>query len=114
MPTKAGGEGYAGTGVPIENGAMPGISDTHWRQSVFGDEVMTPYVTGDSQPLSRITLEALYEVGYELDVMMADPFTLTGARSARPRGPKMYLGMDLAAYRGPIATIRAEGVVKKK
>ena len=110
----AGGEGYAGTGVPIENGAMPGISDTHWRQSVFGDEVMTPYVTGDSQPLSRITLEALYEVGYELDVMMADPFTLTGARSARPRGPKMYLGMDLAAYRGPIATIRAEGVVKKK
>ena len=110
----AGGEGYAGTGVPIENGAMPGISDTHWRQSVFGDEVMTPYVTGDSPPLSRITLEALYEVGYELDVMMADPFTLTGARSARPRGPKMYLGMDLAAYRGPIATIRAEGVVKKK
>ena len=110
----AGGEGYAGAKVPLENGAMPGISDTHWRQSVFGDEVMTPYVTGDSQPLSRITLEALYEVGYELDVMMADPFTLTGARSARLRGPKMYLGKDLAAYRGPIATMRVEGVVKKK
>ena len=110
----AGGEGYAGARAPLENGAMPGISDTHWRQSVFGDEVMTPYLTGDSQPLSRITLEALYEVGYELDVMMADPFTLTGARSARLRGPKMYLGMDIAAYRGPIATIRVEGVVKKK
>ena len=110
----AGGEGYAGARAPLENGAMPGISDTHWRQSVFGDEVMTPYVTGDSQPLSRITLEALYEVGYELDVMMADPFTLTSARSARLRGPKMYLGMDLAAYRSPIATMRVEGVVKKK
>ena len=110
----AGGEGYAGARAPLENGAMEGISDTHWRQSVFGDEVMTPYMTGDSQPLSRITLEALYEVGYELDVMMADPFTLAGARSARPRGPKMYLGKDLAAYRGPIATIRVEEVVKKK
>ena len=52
--------------VPLENGAMEGISDVHWRESVFGNEVMTPYVTGDSQPLSRITLEALYEVGYEL------------------------------------------------
>ena len=118
----AGGEGYAGARAPLENGAMPGISDGHWRQSVFGDEVMTPYVTGDSQPLSRITLEALYEVGYELDVMMADPFTLASARSARLRGPKMYLGKDLAAYRGkdlaayrgPIATMRVEGVVKKK
>ena len=110
----AGGEGYAGANVPLENGAMPGISDTHWRQSVFGDEVMTPYLTGDSQPLSRITLETLYEVGYEIDVMMADPFTLTGARSARLRGPKMYLGKDIAAYRGPIATMRVEGVVKKK
>ena len=77
----AGGEGYAGAKVPLENGAMEGISDAYWRASVFGNEVMTPYVTGDSQPLSRITLEALYEVGYELDVTMADPFTLAGARS---------------------------------
>ena len=62
----------------------------------------------------RITLEALYEVGYEIDVMMADPFTLTGARSARPRGPKMYLGIDIAAYCGPIATITMRGAVKKQ
>ena len=108
----AGGEGYAGGRAPLENGAMPGISDRHWRQSVFGDEVMTPYVTGDSQPLSRITLEALYEVGYELDVTMADAFTLAGARSARPRGPKMYYGIDLATYNGGVATVGS--VVKKK
>lgn len=114
----AGGEGYSGAKAPLESGAMPGISDVHWRESVFGDEVMTPYVTGDSQPLSRITLEALYEVGYELDVMMADPFTLAVARSAGPRGPKRYYGIDLAAYRGPgpVATMttRAKGVVKGK
>ena len=114
----AGGASYSGAKAPLENGAMPGISDVHWRESVFGDEIMTPYVTGDSQPLSRITLEALYEVGYELDVMMADPFTLAVARSAGPRSPKRYYGIDLATYRGPgpVATMtaRSNGVVKGK
>ena len=110
----AGGGGYSGARVPLENGAMRGISDAHWRESVFGDEVMTPYVTGDSQPLSRITLEALYEVGYELDVMMADPFTLAAARPARPRGPKRYYGMDIAAYRGPIAIMTVKDPAKTR
>ncbi len=110
----AGGEGYAGARVPLENGAMEGISDVYWRASVFGDEVMTPYVTGDSQPLSRITLEALYEVGYELDVMTADPFTLAGARSARPRGPKKYYGIDLVTYNGGVATVVTKSPVNKK
>ena len=110
----AGGEGYAGAKVPLENGAMQGISDVYWRASVFGDEVMTPYVTGDSQPLSRITLEALYEVGYELDVTMADPFTLAGARLARPRGPKKYYGIDLATYNGGVATVTVKSPAKKK
>jgi hypothetical protein len=110
----AGGEGYAGAKVPLENGAMEGISDAYWRASVFGNEVMTPYVTGDSQPLSRITLEALYEVGYELDVTMADPFTLAGARSARPRGIGKYYGIDLATYNGGVATVTMKSPVKKK
>ena len=110
----AGGEGYTGARVPLENGAMEGISDSYWRASVFGDEVMTPYVTGDSQPLSRITLEALYEVGYELDVMMADPFTLAGARSVRSRGLRKYYGIDLATYNGGVTTVTVEKKVNKK
>ncbi len=113
----AGGAGYAGAKVPLESGAMEGVSDQYWRAGVFGDEVMTPYITGASQPLSRITLEALYEVGYELDVTMADPFTLPGAGAAamaRRRGPAKYYGIDLAAYRGPVMWIEEGGPVKKK
>ena len=101
----AGGAGYEGAKAPLQNGAMLGISDAYWRTGVFGDEVMTPYVTGDSQPLSRITLEALYEIGYEIDVTMADAFTLPGAgpaATARRRGPGRYYGLDLADYRGPV------------
>ena len=111
----AGGQGYMGAKVPLESGAIPGISDVHWRESVFGDEIMTPYLTGDSHPLSRITLEALYEVGYELDVMMADPFTLPGAGGVMAsRRLKRYPGIGLAAYRGPIPVELVKGVVKKE
>ena len=114
----AGGAGYEGAKAPLQNGAMLGISDAYWRASVFGDEVMTPYVTGDSQPLSRITLEALYAIRLEIDVAMADPFTLPGAGGAamaRRRGPGRYYGLDLAVYRGPEVSIdAARGPVKRK
>ena len=98
----AGGGGYAHGKVPLQNGAEPGISDRHWRQSVLGDELMTPYLTGDSHPLSRITLNALYEVGYEINVAMADAFTMTVAGvagMALPRGRVIYLGNDIAPFR---------------
>lgn len=114
----AGGANYPGAKAPLENGAMLGVSDAYWRASVFGDEVMTPYVTGDSQPLSRITLEALYAIRWEIDVTMADPFTLPGAGAAamaRRRGPGKYYGLDLAAYRGPVKSIEvAGGPVKRQ
>ena len=108
----AGGARYAGAKAPLQNGAMLGISDAYWRAGVFGDEVMTPYITGDSQPLSRITLEALYAIRWEIDVTMADPFTLPGAGAAamaRRRGSGKYYGLDLAAYRGPAMSIEVGG-----
>lgn len=111
----AGGQGYMGAKVPLENGAMSGISDVHWRESVFGDEVMTPHVTGDTRPLSRITLEALYEVGYELDVMLADPFTLPGTGAVMASGRlKKYTGIGIGAYRGPIPVELLKEAVKKE
>ncbi|MDE2795962.1 MAG: hypothetical protein OXL34_14165 [Gemmatimonadota bacterium] len=98
----AGGENYTGAKVPLENGTVPGVSNRTWRASVFGNEIMTPYLTGDTPPLSRITLEALYEVGYELDVTMADPFTLSGMRTA---GLKAYPSIGLATYRGSVIPV---------
>lgn len=113
----AGGAGYAGAKAPLENGAMESISDQYWRASVFGNEVMTPYVTGESQPLSRITLEALYEVHVEINVTMADAFTLPGsgaAAMARRRGPGKYYGIDLATYNGgPTKVTVIEAPAKK-
>ena len=91
----AGGAGYGGAKVPVQNGAERGSSDIHWRQSVFENEIMTPFLTGGNQPLSAVTIEALYDFGYEVNLTEADSYTLTGAGA---RG--------MALLRGPVIDLR--------
>ena len=96
-----GGTGYtAGAKVPVENGAERGSSDSHWKESVFGDELMTPYLTGDTQPLSLVTIESLFDIWYEVNLGAADPFSLSSAGGLgmqMPRGPVIVdLSNDIA------------------
>ena len=95
----AGGAGYGGSKVPVENTGVRGSADGHWRQSVFEDEMMTPFLTGSAQPMSAVTLESLYEIGYEINLREAESFGLSHAGvagMAMPRGPVIYLGNDIA------------------
>ena len=96
-----GGSDYAGSKVPVENGAEQGSSDVHWRESVFGDELMTPYLSGDTQPLSLVTIESMYDIWYEVNRNAADAFSLTSAGVAGmqiPRGPVVDLSNDVADW----------------
>ena len=93
-----GGTGYTGAKVPLQNGAEPGSSDSYWRESVFGDELMTPFLTGSTQPLSPVTIEAMYDIGYETDPAMADEYSLSSAGRAGmalPSGPVIDLSHDI-------------------
>jgi hypothetical protein len=67
---------YAGTPVPAENDGGTGTRDVHWRESVLNTELMTGYVegTGVAMPLSRVTIGALVDLGYTVDLSKADPF----------------------------------------
>ena len=59
----SGGADYLGAKVPVENGG----DDGHWRQSVFGDELMVSgWVWPYDAPLSIITASSLIDLGYEL------------------------------------------------
>ena len=73
---EAGGRPYAGAKVPVETD--PGLANVHWRQSVLAGELMSPY----GGALSAITLQALADQGYEVDLSGADPYTLPGADRA--------------------------------
>jgi len=95
----AGGAAYSGRKVPVENSGLQGSADGHWRQSVFENELMTPFLVPGGHPMSAITLESLYEIGYEINLNEAESFGLSrsgAAGMAKPSGPVIYLGNDIA------------------
>jgi len=68
-----------GTGpavVPVENTGGPGTKNSHWRDTVFGNELMTGFVAGAPNPLSRVTVGSLNDLGYVVDLSKAEAYAL--------------------------------------
>ena len=70
---EAGGTNYKGAKVPVENQGYWN-TDAHWRGSVVGGEIMSQ--SGNFASLSAITIQALADLGYKVDVSKADPYRL--------------------------------------
>lgn len=62
--------------VPVENTGGPGTRDVHWRDRTFGNELMTGFVNPAPNPLSRVTVASLGDLGYQVDVDAADHYEL--------------------------------------
>lgn len=73
--------GGSGVSVPVENVGGVGTADSHWRESIFGNELMTGYVSVGVNPLSTVTIGALADLGYGVDLGAADAFGSPAARS---------------------------------
>lgn len=82
--TKLGGS--PGRQLPVENQGGPGTEDSHWREMVFGDELMTGWISGQTQPLSRMTIASLADMGYRVDLTKADSFELPSHLDIRAMG----------------------------
>jgi hypothetical protein len=99
----SGGAGYAGAKVPLENTAISGQADSHWRESVFNAELMTPFVEsgGVPMPISRVTAAALLDLGYGVNLAGGQAFSLSAPPLAGVRAPgiKISLGSDVVFYR---------------
>lgn len=67
------------TPVPVENTGGPGSRDGHWRESVFGNELMTGFVRSATNPISRLTVACLQDLGYQVDYSAADEYVLPTA-----------------------------------
>ncbi|MGY1670831.1 leishmanolysin-related zinc metalloendopeptidase [Geodermatophilus sp. SYSU D00710] len=83
-----GGTGGAdgGVPVPIEDDFGPGTIGSHWRESVFGAEMMTGFVNQGANPLSRVTGGALEDLGYQVDLDACDDYSLPSATTLAVMG----------------------------
>lgn len=69
--------------VPVDGSGGPGTADGHWRESVFGNELMTGYLNVGSNPISRVTVGALADLGYGVDLTAANSFGIAAPASFR-------------------------------
>jgi hypothetical protein len=90
-----GGASYGGTPVPVENGGGAGTRNSHWRESVLLDELMTGWLSGAVQPLSRTTLGSLGDLGYQVDDSQADPLPSLSALRRDSGEDPVDLGADV-------------------
>jgi Leishmanolysin len=66
-----------GTGtVPVENTGGSGTRDAHWRETTFANELMTGFINTGTNPLSRMSIASLKDLGYVVNLGAADSYHL--------------------------------------
>ena len=106
---------YTGTPIPVENTGSTGTRDSHWRETVFKGELMTGWLSGTSQPLSRTTVASLLDLGYQVDLARADPFNLATAAlrlDAGLPGTALQAAIGTALDTGPPDTELGDDVLR--
>jgi hypothetical protein len=71
-----GGSSYTGVPVPVENTGGQGTRDSHWRLNVLRRELMVGFAQQGGMPLSRLSVGALADLGYQVRLQNAEAFTM--------------------------------------
>lgn len=75
-----GSEAYLSEGVPLEPFGGPGTARSHWAELNFENELMTGFLSSDN-PFSTVTIAALQDIGYEVDLQAADDYQLPSVQA---------------------------------
>ncbi len=67
------------TAVPVEADGGTGTAYAHWDDHTFGTELLTGMIGLGTSPLSRLSIASLGDLGYQVDLSQADPYTLPSA-----------------------------------
>jgi hypothetical protein len=106
-----GGTSYlASAKVPVENSGGAGTVNSHWREAVFTNELMTGYLNSGSNPLSVVTVASLLDMGYLVSYPDADGYAWSGAA---PAGPSQGGGVVMLndVRRNPVGLVDPRGQV---
>ena len=81
--------------VPVENTGGAGTRGGHWRETVFRNELMSGFIAAPGNPLSRMTVASLGDLGYQVDLQAAEPYQLPDLLALAEAG-------ELVAHAAPI------------
>jgi hypothetical protein len=97
--------GGAAREVPVEDRGGQGTRDSHWRDTVFVNELMTGYVNQGGNPLSRLTVASLRDLGYVVDLDAAEPYQLPTQADVAEAGLLAAVHRDAQGWVLPVIPI---------
>jgi hypothetical protein len=114
-----GGAAYtASAKVPVEDciGFPPGVCglgtiNSHWREFIFVNELMTGFINNGSNPLSVITTASMGDMGYVVNYAGSDPYTVVNALAALRARSAEVIELRDDVVRLPIYVVDAAGRV---
>ena len=102
----AGPTGFNGTGVPVEATGSAGTAFSHWRESVFGSELMTGWLNAGANPLSALTINQFRDLGYLVNDALGDSYSFAALLQAAVQAPVQLVEQPLT---GPLLVIDRSG-----
>jgi len=110
---RSGGLGYSGGAkVPIENVGGDGSIDAHWRETIFGTELMTATLdNGVPNPLSLITTASMGDLGYTVNYAGSDGYVVANPLALRMEGTAPVRLRELLPQWDVIVEVDAAGRV---
>ena len=62
--------------IPIEGEGGTATTECHWRNSIFGNELMTGHIEAPGNRLSLLSIASLEDIGYEVNYSAAEPYSI--------------------------------------
>jgi hypothetical protein len=115
-----GGGSYTGGNiVPVENFTGPptnfgtGSLDGHWRESVFGSELMTPAANSGVNPLSSLTIASFQDLGYTVDLGEAETYSQTFSIVFGEQVEQQSIDLSGDIWRGQLHVVEPDGSMRR-
>jgi hypothetical protein len=87
--------GGSGT-IPVENTGGAGTADAHWREATFDNELMTGFINNlEANPLSAMSIASMADMGYQVSLSAAEPYSLPGGALRSQSAPAPIDGVML-------------------
>lgn len=119
-----GGATVCGTSVPVESctPATPpeegvvcqgGTANSHWRESTFGNELMTGFINPGANHFSSMTIGALADLGYQVNYAPRDQYSIPVSSFQGNLLPGMTPAQPWEIVLRPIGTVDPSGRVTR-
>ena len=104
-----GGGADCATTVPLHSADGPGSAYSHWRETLFTNELMTPFLNSPPTPLSEMSIQSLGDLGYVVSNSPAQPYVVSGTFLVAEGGEPEPPPLAMPAPTRPVFTVDAAG-----